>query len=143
VPDSQPAVLSDRVRAFLDQPHFASLATVRADGSTHQAIIWYRLEPDGRVLVNSREGRLWPANMQRDPRVSLAVFWAEDPNRWVGLTGTVDAVVEDVERARDDICELAARYGDDTPSTLASFRSQPRVSFLIRIQRVHDHLEDD
>jgi PPOX class probable F420-dependent enzyme len=143
VPDPQPAVLTDRVRAFLEQPHFASLATVRTDGAAHQAIVWYRLEPDGRVLLNSREGRLWPANMQRDPRISLAVFWSEDPNRWVGLIGVVDEIVDDVERARDDICELAVRYGDDTPSTLASFRSQPRVSFLVRIQRVHDHLEDD
>ena len=143
MPNAQPAVLSDRVRAFLEQPHFASLATVRSDGSAHQAIIWYRLEPDGRVLVNSREGRLWPANMQRDPRVSLAVFWGEDPNRWVGLSGVVDEVVQDVARAREDICELAARYGDDTPSTLATFRSQPRISCRIRIDRVHDHLEDD
>jgi PPOX class probable F420-dependent enzyme len=143
VPDPQPAVLTDRVRAFLEQPHFASLATVRTDGAAHQAIVWYRLQPDGRVLLNSREGRLWPANMQRDPRISLAVFWSEDPNRWVGLIGVVDEIVDDVERARDDICELAARYGDDTPSTLASFRSQPRISFLVRIQRVHDHLEDD
>ena len=143
MPDPQPAVLTDRVRAFLEQPHFASLATVRTDGAAHQAIVWYRLEPDGRVLVNSSEGRLWPANMQRDPRISLAVFWSEDPNRWVGLIGVVDEIVDDVERARDDICELAARYGDDTPSTLASFRSQPRISFLVRIQRVHDHLEDD
>ena len=143
MPNPQPAVLSDRVRAFLEQPHFASLATVRPDGSAHQAVIWYRLEPDGRILVNSREGRLWPANMKRDPRVSLAVFWGEDPNRWVGVSGVVDEVVEDVARAREDICELAARYGDDTPSTLAVFRSQPRVSFRIRIERVHDHLEDD
>lgn len=143
MPNPQRGVLSDRVRAFLDEPHFASLATVRADGSAHQAIIWYRLDPDGRVLVNSREGRLWPANMKRDPRVSLAVFLSKDPNRWVGLSGVVDDVIEDVERARQDICELAARYGDDTPETLATFRSQPRVSFHIRIHRVHDHLEDD
>ncbi|HEY2887936.1 MAG TPA: TIGR03618 family F420-dependent PPOX class oxidoreductase [Candidatus Limnocylindrales bacterium] len=143
MPDPTTPILSDRVRAFLQDPHFASLATVRPDGSSHQAIIWYRLDPDGRVLVNSREGRLWPANMRRDPRVSLAVFWSEDPNRWVGLRGVVDDVVEDVDRARDDICELAARYGDDTAATLAAFRSQPRVSFHIRVERVHDHLQDD
>jgi PPOX class probable F420-dependent enzyme len=143
VPAAQPATLTDAARAFLEQPHFASLATVKADGSAHQAIIWYRLDPDGLILVNSREGRLWPANMKRDPRVSLAVFWSEDPNRWVGVTGTVVEVIEDVARAREDICELAARYGDDTPSTLAAFRSQPRVSFRIRIDRIHDHLQDD
>ena len=143
MPTAQPTILSDRVRAFLQEPHFATLATVRSDGSAAQAVIWYRLEPDGRILVNSREGRAWPANLRRDPRVNLAVFWGQDPNRWVGLTGVVDEVVEDVAAAREDICRLAERYGEAGPATLARFRSEPRVSFRVRIERVHDHLEDD
>jgi len=142
-PKPEPAALSDRVRAFLDQPHFASLATIGDHGAPNQAVIWYRLEPDGRVLVNSREGRRWPANLRRDPRVNLAVFWSEDPNRWVGITGIVDEVVEDVARARDDIVALAHRYDDAVPATVTRFRSEARVSFLIRIVRVHDHLQDD
>ena len=36
--------------------------------------IWYRLEDDGRILINSRVTRFWPANLQRDGRVSLAVI---------------------------------------------------------------------
>ena len=75
--------------------------------------------------------------------MNLAVFWKDDPNRWVGLAGTVDEVVDDVVRAREDIVALADRYGDANPATIARFRSEPRVSFLIRIERVHDHLEDD
>jgi PPOX class probable F420-dependent enzyme len=143
VPDPEPTVLTEGVREFLDQRHFASLGTVGADGSPHQAIIWYRLDPDGQVMINSREGRRWPADLKRDPRASLAVFWSEDPNRWVGITGVVDEVIEDVERARDDIVALAHRYNDASESSIASFRSQQRVSFLIRIQRIHDHLQDD
>lgn len=140
-PDS--VTLTDRVRTFVDEPHFASLGTIGADGAPHQAVIWYRLDPDGRVMVNSREGRRWPADLMRDPRVSLAVFWGQNPNRWVGITGLVDEVVEDVERARDDIVALAHRYDDASVSSIASFRSQQRVSFLIRIVGIHDHLEDD
>jgi PPOX class probable F420-dependent enzyme len=143
VPNSEPAVLSDRVRTFLEEPHFASLATVGPDGAPNQAVIWYRLEADGRILVNSREGRRWPANLRRDARANIAVFLGRDPNRWVGITGVVDEVVEDVERARDDIVALAARYEDGSPATIARFRREPRVSFLIRIARYHDHLEDD
>jgi PPOX class probable F420-dependent enzyme len=143
VPDPESAILTERVREFLEQPHFASLGTVGADGAPHQAIIWYRLGPDGRVMINSREGRRWPADLKRDSRASLAVFWSEDPNRWVGIAGVVDEVVEDVERARDDIVALAHRYDDASESSIASFRSQQRVSFLIRIQRIHDHLQDD
>src|SRR5256885_724053 len=142
MPTAAPA-LEPRVRTFLEQPHFASLATVGPGGGPNQAVVWYRLEADGRVLVNSREGRRWPANLKRDPRASLAVFWGQDPNRWVGITGLVDEVVEDVEQARDDIVALAHRYGDASDSAIATFRDQQRVSFLIRIERVHDHLEDD
>jgi PPOX class probable F420-dependent enzyme len=137
------AHLSEAVRAFLEQPHFATLGTAGEDGAPHQAIIWYRLDPDGRVLVNSREGRRWPADLRRDPRMSLAVFLGADPNRWVGITGIVEEIVDDVERARDDIVALAHRYDDATDSSIAAFRSQLRVSFLIRITRIHDHLADD
>jgi len=143
VPKPDSAVLTEGVREFLEQVHFSSLGTVGADGSPHQAIIWYRLDPDGRVMINSREGRRWPADLKRDPRASLAVFWSEDPNRWVGITGRVDEVVEDVERARDDIVALAHRYDDASASSVAAFRSQQRVSFLLRIERIHDHLRDD
>jgi PPOX class probable F420-dependent enzyme len=137
------APLSEHVREFLEQPHFATLATAGQDGAPHQAIIWYRLDPDGRVLINSREGRRWPADLRRDPRMSLAVFLGADPNRWVGITGLVEEIVDDVEQARDDIVALAHRYDDATETSIAAFRSQQRVSFLIRILRIHDHLADD
>jgi len=143
VPNPDAVTLTDGVREFLDQPHFASLGTAAADGAPHQAVIWYRLDPDGRVTINSREGRRWPADLKRDPRLSLAVFWGEDPNRWVGITGLVDQVVEDVEQARDDIVGLARRYGTWSPDGEAYFRGQERVSFHLRIVRVHDHLGDD
>jgi len=143
VPNPDAVTLTDRVRTFLEERHFASLGTAGADGAPHQAVIWYRLDPDGRVTINSREGRRWPADLKRDPRVSLAVFWGEDPNRWVGITGLVDEVVDDVERARDDLVALAHRYDDATPGSIATFRTQPRVSFRIRIVGIHDHLQDD
>ena len=143
MPNPEPAVLTDGVRHFLQEPHFASLATVGESGAPNQAVVWYRLEPDGRVLLNSREGRRWPSNLKRDPRLNLAVFWGEDPNRWVGITGLVEEVIEDFERARDEIVALAHRYDDASESSIATFRSQQRVSFLIRILRVHDHLQDD
>jgi len=142
-PVAQPASLTPEIRAFLEEPHFASLATLGESGAPNQAVIWYRLEADGRVLVNSREGRAWPRNLKRDPRCTLAVFWGQDPNRWVGLTCHVEDVVEDVEQARDDIVGLARRYGTWSPDGEAFFRGQERVSFHLRIVRVHDHLGDD
>jgi PPOX class probable F420-dependent enzyme len=139
------ASLTDRQREFLRVPRYATLASIDADGSPRQAVAWYDLLPDDRVLVNSRWGRRWPANLQRDGRAAVAVVDAQDGERWLGLTAHVDEIVEDVERARDDIVALAHRYADGggpDPATIATFRSQPRVTFLLRIDAVHDHLED-
>src|SRR5437879_4943534 len=139
---TQPAQLTLRIRAFLEQPLFAALATVDPDGAPRQAVIWYRLEDDDRILINSRVGRRWPSNLQRDPRVSLAII-GTDGYAWVGLTGRVDAVV-DGDQSREDIIALAWRYHPDGPdeADLASFRAYPRVTYRIAINGVPQHLED-
>lgn len=136
--------LTPAVRAFLDEPFHVTIATVDEDGAPRQAVAWFRREPDDRILVNSRTPRRWPANLRRDPRVSLAVIDPAAPDRWVGMTALVEEVVEDVERSREDIVALAHRYreGGPTAAAEAMFRSQPRVTFLLKVTAVHDHLED-
>ena len=137
------AALSDRVRAFLQAPNVLTIGATGADGAPHQAVAWFRLDPDDRILLNSRYPRRWPADLQRDPRISLAVQDAADPMRWVGLSGVVETIVDDVAAAREDICALAVRYDDAAPERLADFRTQPRISFRIRISTFHDHLGDE
>lgn len=143
MPTNDP-VLSPAVRAFLERPLFASVASIDPDGAPRQAVAWYRMEPDGRILLNSRTPRRWCTNLMTDPRVALCIIDGADGYRFVALSGVVDEVVEDVDRARDDIVALAHRYHPEGPSEslIATFRSQPRVSFLVRITGVHDHLED-
>jgi PPOX class probable F420-dependent enzyme len=143
MPTPQPVVLSEAARAFLAQPAVATIATVDPDGAPRQAVVWYRLEPDDRILLNSRTPRLWCTNLQRDGRVAMSVIDPSDGYRWLGLTGVVDEVVEDVARSREDIVELAHRYHPEGPTeeSVAGFRTQPRVTFLVRITGVHDHLE--
>lgn len=137
------AALSDDAARFLAAPRFVTVGTADADGTPRQAVAWYRLEPDGRILLNSRTPRRWCANLVRDPRVSLAIMDQADPLRWVGITGVVDEVIDDVDRARDDIVALAHRYQPEgvDPEQEAAFRSQQRVTFLVRVAGVHDHLD--
>ena len=137
------AVITDRVRVFLGEPNVVTIGTTGSDGAPHQAVAWFRLDPDDRILLNSRYPRRWPADLQRDPRVSLAIQDAADQMRWVGLSGLAETVIDDVARAREDICDLAVRYDDAAPARLAEFRTQPRISFRIRITTIHDHLGDD
>lgn len=129
---------------FLSDRNFVTIATLDDDGAPRQAVAWYALQGDGRILLNSRHPRRWCENLLRDRRVGLAITSTSDPYRWIGITGIVDEVIEDLGRARDDIVALGRRYGDNgtiDPKQEAAFRSQPRVSFLVRITGVHDHLE--
>lgn len=137
------ALLEPRLRTFLERKLFASLATVDPDGAPRQAVLWYRLEDDGRIMINSLAGRRWPTNLERDGRIAMSIIDTDDGYSWLGLTGHVDATDTDVDRAREDIVALAYRYREHpTPVSLANFRSQQRITFRIAIDAVHDHLED-
>ena len=139
---SPPVELSDRIREFLAKPNYATLASVGTDGTPHQAVIWFRLEVDGRILINSRAGRRWPTELQADRRCALAITDRNDPFTWVGVQAEVDAVIDDVEVAREDIVALSVHYGEFSVDSAKRFRSQPRISFRLRIVGAHDHLDD-
>lgn len=131
--------LTERARDFLFAPRFATIATVDADGSPHQAVIWYLLR-DGELIVNSLQGRRWPGNLQRDPRFSLVV---EDGLDYVSLAGTAEELAGQ-EGAQADIAAMARRYEapDKAEEMIASrFSTQQRVSFRLHPARVHEHWE--
>jgi PPOX class probable F420-dependent enzyme len=141
-----PISLPDHLREYLAAPRFVTLATIDPDGAPRMAVVWYRLEPDGRIMVNSADGRRWPANLRRDPRIGLSIVDGGDGYRWVGLTGVVDRIDDDQVIAQADIAGLARTYHAADPATAERiiadrFTRQHRVSFRIRITAVHDHLE--
>ncbi len=144
-PDPGPpavAELSERVRSFLAATRFCTIATIDPDGGPRQAVVWYRFEDD-EIVLNSKVGRRWPANLGRDERISVAVYDVAQGEHWVGLTGRV-AVVDDQATAQADIAEMAQRYNADDPAAaerkIAEFERQTRISFRVRIDGVHDHL---
>jgi len=128
--------LSPEARAFLDAPRFAVIATLDQDGWPHQAVVWYRLEGD-EIVLNSADGRRWPANLRRDPRIHFSV---EDGYRYVQARGSVR--VEDAQPiAQADIAEMARRYHADEPDEAEDlirdrFQRQQRVTFRFRLDRV-------
>jgi predicted pyridoxine 5'-phosphate oxidase superfamily flavin-nucleotide-binding protein len=66
------AALAPRIREFIADTRFASVATLDPDGTPRQAVVWYRLDGD-EIVLNSAVGRRWPANLVRDGRVSLSI----------------------------------------------------------------------
>ena len=140
------APLPDEIRAFLSLPgRFVTLATLDPDGAPRQAVIWYRMDLDGRITINSADGRRWPANLRRDPRCSLVVADPADAYSFVALIGRVTEVIDDQGVAQADIAGLARRYHADEPAradmAIARFRAQHRVTFRIELDAVHDHRE--
>jgi PPOX class probable F420-dependent enzyme len=140
------APLPKHVRAFLTEPpRYATIATTDPDGAPRQAVIWFLLDGDT-IVINSLEGRRWPSNLRRDPRVSIAVT-ASDREEWVGLTGTVE-IVDDPEQAQADIAAMARRYHAANPAEAERliterFTPMQRVSFRLVPTAIHDHLDGD
>jgi PPOX class probable F420-dependent enzyme len=143
LPTPSTPIPAEVARFLAEANRHAIVATIDPDGRPRQSVTWYALDPDGSIWLNSRLGRRWPANLKRDPRVSLAILDLDDPDRWVGLTGELVEVVDDVERAREDIVVMAHRYrpeGPD-PADIARYRTEQRVMFRLAIRSVHVHLD--
>ena len=131
MPDRSP--IPDKVRSFLGEPNWATIATLNEDGSAHQAVIWFLVDGDV-VVVNSRRERHWPRNLERDSRVSLAIQDRNQPEHWVGLHGHA-RLARTGDAAMADIAALARRYGGDG----SRFGGQNRVTFEIRVERTFEY----
>jgi PPOX class probable F420-dependent enzyme len=103
--------LSDATRTLLDGRNFAVLATVNPDGSPQSSVMWLGRDDDD-VLFSTVAGRRKHRNMQRDPRISVSVWDAEDPYSYVELRGRV-TMTEDVGRQVDT--QLSWKYDGKDP----------------------------
>lgn len=136
--DGGGSAFSDRQLAFLHEPgRYATLATLDADGTPHQVVIWFLVRGEA-VVINSLVGRRWPANLLRDPRASLCV---ESGTDYVEIRGLARQTALG-SAALGDILELGRRYsapGETDEIIEARFRGQERISFLIEPRRVTGH----
>jgi PPOX class probable F420-dependent enzyme len=130
--------LAAHVRSFLtaDPPRYGTLATINRDGSPHQIVIWFLVRGD-EIVVNSRRGRRWPTNLERDGRANLAVYEGEDA---VTINCALERAYEG-DAAQADIAEMARRY--DTPEVaereIQRYRTEERVTFILRPTKVSVH----
>jgi PPOX class probable F420-dependent enzyme len=133
--ERQAQQIEGRARELIEAPNFVTLATERENGPAHLTVIWGDLE-DGRIAVNSAEGRTWPENVRRNPEVSLVVADKDNPYEYVSVRGRV---VEDTHEGADEhIDRLAKKYlGKDK----YPFRQpgEQRIKFLIEPERVSVH----
>lgn len=129
---SDVADLDEGVLRLLDAPNFATVSTLNADGTIHSAVVWADVQ-DGRLAVNSAVGRAWPANLARNPQVTVTVFDRANPYEYVEVRGKATARTEGADAHID---RLPKKYlGVDTyPSRQPG---EERISFLVEPERVH------
>jgi PPOX class probable F420-dependent enzyme len=95
------AELTDAQRAFIrDNPFYAVLTTLRADGSPHATVVWVDVD-DGEVVFNTRRGRAKERHLAADPRASVTVVDPADPYRWVSVSGPVALTTEGADAGID------------------------------------------
>jgi len=126
--------LSADVRTFLEAVRFGVVATINADGSPQQSVVWYTLRGD-RILFNTRRGRLKDRNVRRDPRVSFCV---EAEYQWVAITGSVE-IVDEQRAAQADMLEITRRYKSPEEAEQEHrelYSRQQRVSIFLTPEKV-------
>jgi PPOX class probable F420-dependent enzyme len=99
--------IEGRAEELLKGKNFVIVSTLRPDGSVHAVPTWVDVQ-DGKPTLNTAEGRAWPRNLERDPRVTLTVQNAENPYEYVTIRGRVADRTTDGADAHIDA--LAKKY---------------------------------
>jgi PPOX class probable F420-dependent enzyme len=126
----------DAAREFIRGHHRAVMATVRSDGSPQMSPIVCNVDPDGYVLMSTREPALKVKNLRRDPNVSLCVFDDAFFGKWVQVDGTATIVSlpEAMEVLVDYYRSLSGEH-DDWDEYRASMEREQRCIVKIELTR--------
>jgi PPOX class probable F420-dependent enzyme len=127
--------LSPAARELATGANFAALTTLFEDGTPQTQVMWVDADDD-HVLINTEVHRQKFANVERDPRVTVLIWDADDEYRYVEVRGRVVETVRGPQ-ARDHIDACSRRYlGKDYPTRIRS----ERVILRIAPERVVERL---
>ena len=124
--------LSEDLVALLRQPSICYIATSMPDGSPQLTQTW--VDTDGEhILINTVQTHVKMRNIERDPRVAVAISDRNDPSRYSQARGRVVTVT--TEGAVDHIEMLSQKYRGK-PYTWYGGRDQVRVILVIEADKV-------
>jgi PPOX class probable F420-dependent enzyme len=123
--------IEGRAEELLKAKNFCHVSTLRSDGSVHTAPVWVDVQ-DGLPVLNTAEGRVWPKNLERDPRVTLTIQNLENPYEYLEIRGKVAERTH--EGADEHIDAMAKKYMgvDEYP-----LRQPGEQRVIIRVEPEH------
>jgi PPOX class probable F420-dependent enzyme len=130
--------LSEQQLAFLNEIRFGVLATVNADGSPQQTVMWYLPVDGDTILMNTKKGRVKDKNLGRDARVSLCV---EEGQKYVAMRGTI-SVDDDADHGQETMKAVTTRYeGAEVAERQMKemYSKQHRITLTLKIDSVDTH----
>nr|MDQ6866562.1 TIGR03618 family F420-dependent PPOX class oxidoreductase [Thermoproteota archaeon] len=99
--------ITEPVARLLEGKNLAFVATLMKDGWPQITPTWVDIE-DGKILVNTAEGRLKQKNISRDDRIAISVADQNNPYHMVTVRGRV--VEQTNEGADEHVDKLAKKY---------------------------------
>jgi PPOX class probable F420-dependent enzyme len=121
---------------YLREHHHGVLATFRADGRPQMSPIAAAVDPDGLVVISSRETAVKVKNLRRDPRASLCAFRDGFYGEWVQVDGTAQilALPEAMEPLVEYYRSVSGEHPDWAEYREAMERDR-RLLIRIRVER--------
>ena len=105
----------------------------RPDGTIQTVVVWADADEDGRIVLNSAEGRDWPRNLRRAGRATISVANADNPYEYVSVVGALD---EATHGDGDEVIDALAKKYLDADSYPFRKEGEQRVTFRLRPEKV-------
>ena len=114
-------MLEPAIRDLAKGKNVAALTTLGPTGYPQTQVMWVDADDD-HVLINTEIERQKAVNVQKDPRVAVMIWDAENAYKYAEVRGNVVDIVRG-DRARAHIDELSRKYLDkDYASPIGSER---------------------
>jgi PPOX class probable F420-dependent enzyme len=127
-------MLDDDTYALATGKNHAVLVTILPDGHPQAHVMWVDAEAD-HILINTELHRRKYQNVSSDPRVTVTIIDADDPQHYAEVRGKVVKVVRGRE-ARQHVDTLSQKY---TGELFTSPIKSERVLLKIAPEHIWNH----
>ena len=126
----------DEALEFIKSNHHGVIATTRSDGRTAMSPIACDVDPDGKVVVSTRETAMKVKHLTRDPNVAICVINDGFFGEWVQVEGTAEIV--HLPEAMEGLVDYYRRVAGEHPDWddyRAAMERERRVLLRITVSR--------